>query len=153
MTLRIIKIRILKIVSNIMLRRACKISKNFAMKEKMFYWSPRVLAILAILFLMLFSLDCFEAGQGLGRQLTCFLMHNIPAYIVIAVLVISWKWEFPGGLLFIAAAIGGSIFFHGFSGNWGVNIIMAPFLITGILFILHFYIYGRQVTAEGSEHM
>lgn len=114
------------------------------MKEKMLIWSPRILAILAILFLMLFSFDCFEAGQGFRRQMTCFFMHNIPAYVIIAILVISWKWELLGGILFVAAAITGSIIFNGFDGNYGVNIIMAPFVIAGVLFMIHHYLYPRN---------
>jgi len=90
------------------------------MKEKMLIWSPRILAILAILFLMLFSFDCFEAGQGFRRQMTCFFM------------------------LFVAAAITGSIIFNGFDGNYGVNIIMAPFVIAGVLFMIHHYLYPRN---------
>lgn len=46
-------------------------------KEKVLYWSPRILAILAILFIMMFSLDCFEGKWNLGEQLTCLFMHNI----------------------------------------------------------------------------
>ena len=114
------------------------------MKEKLLLWSPRVLAILAILFLMLFSLDCFEAGQGLRNQLTCFIMHNIPAFIILLILLVSWKWEMIGGMLFIAAAVAGSIFFNGFGGNWGVNIVMAPFVLSGILFMVHHSVHKRQ---------
>ena len=121
------------------------------MKEKLLLWSPRILAILAILFLMLFSLDCFEAGQGIRAQLTCFVMHNIPAFIVIAILVVSWRWELIGGLLFVAAALAGSIVFNGFRGNYGVNIIMAPFLVTGVLFMIHFYKFHRNKASTGQD--
>lgn len=106
-------------------------------KERLLYWSPRILGILAILFLMLFSLDCFGEESALKRQLLCFVVHNIPAFIIIGILIISWKWEWIGGILFLAAALAGSIFFNGLEGNWGVLIIMAPFAITGALLILH----------------
>lgn len=119
------------------------------MKQKTLLWIPRILAILAILFMMLFSLDCFEGGQGLGNQLKCFGMHNIPAFIVAVILVISWKWRLIGGMLFMAAAVAGSIFFNGFGGNWGVNIIMAPFLLAGILFMIHFFKYDRKKETTG----
>lgn len=114
------------------------------MKEKILLWTPRILAVLAILFLMLFSMDCFEEGQGIKEQLICFFMHNIPAFIIVAILIVAWKWEQIGGMLFIVAAFAGSIFFNGFRGNWGVNIIMAPFLISGILFLIHFFKYNRN---------
>jgi hypothetical protein len=112
------------------------------MQNKLFCWTPRILAIFAILFMMMFSLDCFEMGGT--DVLICLFMHNIPAFIVIAVLVIAWKWELIGGVLFVLAAFAGGIFFHGFTGNWGALIIMMPFLITGILFLLHYYLYLRR---------
>jgi hypothetical protein len=105
--------------------------------RRFFYWSPRILGILAIAFMTLFSLDCFEEGNLLGDQLLCFLMHNIPSLIILGILLIAWKWERIGGILFLAAALSGMIFFNVFNGNWGAMIIMTPFVITGILFILH----------------
>ena len=118
------------------------------MKEKLLFWTPRVLAILAILFLMLFSLDCFEPGQGIRNQLICFLMHNIPAFIIIVILAVSWKWEMLGGVLLIGAALAGSLVFNGFSGNWGVNIVMAPFVVAGGLFLVHYHWYVKKVNGN-----
>lgn len=116
------------------------------MKNKILYWLPRVLAIAAILFMMVFSLDCFE-NQGFKDVLTCFIMHNIPAFIIIIVLVIAWKWEFIGGILFLAVFLGGSIYFRGFSTNPAVFVVMTPFLVTGVLFIWH-YVAQKPI----SEH-
>jgi len=115
------------------------------MRNKILYWTPRVLAILAILFMMMFSLDCLDAG---GKDaLICLLMHNIPAFITIAVLVIAWKWELIGGILFIAASFIGAIYFNGFGGNWGVLPLMAPFLIAGALFIIDYFLTTTKVKA------
>ena len=72
-------------------------------------------------------------------------MHNIPALIILGVLIVAWKWELIGGILFIAASIAGMIFFNVFSGNWGAAIIMTPFLITGVLFILFYAKYHKVV--------
>jgi hypothetical protein len=112
------------------------------MLNKVFYWAPRILAILAILFMMMFSLDCFENGGT--DALMCLLMHNIPAFIIIVILVIAWKWEMIGGILFVIAFFAGSIFFHAFGKNWGALIIMLPFLLTGILFMMHYFLYLRK---------
>ena len=111
------------------------------MKNKLLYWTPRILAILAILFMMMFSLDCFEMGGT--DALICLVMHNIPAFIIIAALVIAWKWELAGGILFVIVSFAGAIYFNGFGGNWGVLPIMIPFLLTGILFILYYFYYLR----------
>ena len=115
------------------------------MKKRILCWSPRIIAILAILFLMMFSLDCFEMG---GRDaLICLVMHNIPAFITIAILVIAWKWELIGGILFITASFIGAIYFNGFGGNWGVLPLMAPFLIAGALFIIDYFLTTTNVKA------
>jgi hypothetical protein len=120
-----------------------KKSKN--MKKGFLYWVPRVLGILAILFMMMFSLDCFEGDGKLGEKLLCLLMHNIPVLIILGILIAAWKWELIGGILFIAASIAGMIFFNVFNGNWGALIIMTPFVVTGILFILHHERYKKSV--------
>lgn len=109
------------------------------MKRKILYWASRTLAILAILFMMMFSLDCFDSKWEMKDQLVCLLMHNIPAFIILLVLAIAWRWELAGGILFLLASLVGIIYFRGLSGNSGVLIIMLPFTITGVLFILlHF---------------
>lgn len=107
------------------------------MKQSILFWTPRMLAILAILFMMMFSLDCFDCTSNVKEQLICFAMHNIPAFVVFLILLIAWKWELAGGTLFMLAAVAGSIYFRAFSGNPGVLIILLPFVITGILFIVH----------------
>ena len=113
------------------------------MKEKTLYWVPRILTILAIMFTILFSFDVFGGDEPLLRKLMGFLMHNIPALILTVVLIIAWRWETIGGILFIISAITASIIFKGFSGNFGILIVMAPFFIVGILFILHNHIYNK----------
>lgn len=114
------------------------------MKNKVLTWTPRVIAMLAILFMMIFSLDCFESSYSMGERLTCFLMHNIPALIIVLILVIAWRWELAGGILFLLSALAGAIFFRGFSGNPGSLIVMAPFAVAGLLFILSSRIAGKE---------
>jgi len=113
------------------------------MKMKILYWSPRILAIVAILFMMMFSLDCFEE-EVTKDILICLLMHNLPAFIIIGILVVAWKWEMIGGILFLVAFLAGCFFFKVFSGNWGAMIIMLPFAITGALFLFHHNLYLRE---------
>ena len=104
---------------------------------KILYWFPRILAILAILFMMMFSLDAFGGEQSFGRQLTGFLIHNIPAIILILALVIAWKYEIIGGTIFILIFFVLGIFFKSFTDNTGSLILLIPFFLTGSLFIMH----------------
>lgn len=62
---------------------------------KVLYWSPRVLAILAILFVSLFALDAFHPGKPLTQQLADFLIHLIPSFVLLTVLLLAWKRELP----------------------------------------------------------
>ncbi len=110
------------------------------MTNKILYWSPRILGILAVLFMMIFSLDCFGEYNSIGKQLTCFFMHNIPAFICIATIIIAWKWELIGGIIFVAFFIAAGIFFDSFTDNPASLIVIAPFLVTGVLFFVHHWI-------------
>ena len=107
------------------------------MKSKTLYWIPRIFSILSILFMMMFSLDVFGGDEPLIRQLHGFLKHNIPAFILIIALIIAWRYEIAGGAIFILLFIALGIFWRSFSGNWGSLILIAPYFIVGILFILH----------------
>ena len=72
---------------------------------KFIYWAPRILSIIFILFLALFSLDVFEGNYGFWETIAGLFMHNIPAMILLIVLIISWKREIVGGIGFILAGI------------------------------------------------
>jgi hypothetical protein len=109
------------------------------MMQKIVYWGPRLLGIGAILFMMIFSLDCFDEGNSIGNVLICFLMHNIPAFICLAALIVAWKWELVGGIFFVLIFIAGTIFFKSFTGNLWSLLVISPLLLTGILFIVYHY--------------
>lgn len=114
------------------------------MKEKVLYWVPRIFTIIAILFMLMFSFDSFEGESPLSDKLLGFLINNVPVLILFVVLIIAWKNELAGGLLFIAAFIAGAIFFKSFTGNPASLVVIVPFLITGIMFIIYHLLYGKK---------
>ena len=115
---------------------------------RVIHWVPRILCILAILFISMFALDSFTPGLTIWQQLGAFLIHLIPSFILVALLVVAWKWEYIGGIIFIVIGLGFSpiIFIHNYKMNHSVwmslGIILAitiPFVVVGILFIVsHF---------------
>jgi len=111
---------------------------------KALFWAARILCILAILFISLFTLDSFASDQTFWQNTAAFLMHLIPSFVLLAILIIAWKWELIGGVIFILAFIAGTIFFNSFSGNWGSLIVISPFLITGILFIADYRVNKKK---------
>jgi hypothetical protein len=73
--------------------------------NKFIFWTPRILAIIFLLFLALFSLDVFGNGLSFWQTVVAFLMHNIPVFVLLIVLLISWKHEIVGGIAFILAGL------------------------------------------------
>ena len=121
--------------------------------EDWFHWIPRALCILAILFVSMFALDSFAPGLTVWEQIGAFLMHLIPTYILIAILVVAWKWEKIGGIILMVVGLGfsPSIFllnYHRSGSIWIalgiVLVINLPFVLTGALFVLGHYLRKRS---------
>ena len=122
-------------------------------KIKIVHWIPRILCILAILFLEMFALDSFDSRYTLGQQLLAFLMHSIPAIVLIAILILSWKKELIGGIIFILLGVGfsPSIFLHNYAMNHSIWISLSiilmlnfPFILTGALFIYSNFLKKKE---------
>lgn len=114
-------------------------------KLKLIQWTPRVICILTILFISIFALDAFDAEKTIVQNIVDFLIHLIPSFVLALFLIIAWKREFIGGLLFILVGFIFSpfIFTHNYNMNQSVwmslfiiLITTMPFLIAGILFIV-----------------
>lgn len=114
-----------------------------------FFWIPRVLCIMAILFVSMFALDAFAPGLTFMEQVRDFLIHLIPTYILIVALLIAWKWEKLGGIILMAIGLWLSPFV--FQMNWHrtdsiwvamvvVLMINIPFIAVGALFIISHYL-------------
>ena len=113
--------------------------------NKFIYWTPRILSIIFICFLALFSLDVISPELSFWQIVIGLFMHNIPVFILLAVLLISWKHEIVGGVVFILA---GALYvvmilmnilrnsFEWYMVSWILTIAGPAFLI-GILFIVN----------------
>ena len=113
--------------------------------SKFVYWTPRILSILFILFLAMFSLDIFEGNYGFWGTIVGLFMHNIPVMILLIILVISWKHELVGAIAFILAGLVYIISmlmtalrnpFEWYLLSWSL-IIAGPAFFIGILWILN----------------
>ena len=72
---------------------------------KWLFWTPRILTILFLLFLAIFSLDIFDLCNNFSSCALGLLMHNIPVFILIIILWISWKHELVGAIAFALAGL------------------------------------------------
>jgi len=121
--------------------------------SKFLYWTPRILSILFIVFLALFSLDVFEGNYGFWGTIVGLFMHNIPALILLVVLLISWKHEIVGGIGFILAGFLYSVFilmnilrtgFQWYYVAWAVQISGIAFFV-GIMFLVGWFKKIRRI--------
>lgn len=113
---------------------------------KLLHWLPRIICMIAILFVSLFAADSFAPGLTIWQQLGAFFMHLIPSFILIAFLIVAWKWELVGGIILATTGIVMSPFIytlnHGrnqFSVGQSLGVVLMitfPFIIVGILFII-----------------
>lgn len=122
---------------------------------KIFHWLPRIICILAILFISMFAADSFAPGLTIWQQLGAFFIHLIPSFILVALLILAWKWEKIGGIIFILLGLGLSpvIFQHNYDMNQSVGmslgIILAitfPFVLVGILFMVSNFIKKKNLS-------
>lgn len=80
-------------------------------KITIFYWLPRILGIVFILFLAIFALDVFIPGKTIPYYIVALFMHLIPNFVLAGMLFIAWKNEQIGGFLFLLAALFFTFFF------------------------------------------
>ena len=112
--------------------------------SRFIYWTPRILAIVFIVFLTLMSLDVISPELSLWQIITGLLIHNIPTLVMIIVLIVSWRHEIVGaiafllaGLLYIIMTTQAEIAWY-LALSWSI-IIAGPAFLIGILFLINWF--------------
>lgn len=111
---------------------------------------PWILGFLFVLFLMVFSLDVIEPGVTPWQIFSGLIIHNIPVFILIIILIISRRYEIVGGITFVLLGI----FFIAINviGNiydpWYISLLISlivavPSFLIGILFMRKWRIKKR----------
>lgn len=111
--------------------------------NRFLFWAPRVFLILFALFLAVFSLDVFGNNYTLWETAIALFMHNIPSIILLVILLISWKHDLVGSIIFIilgvACVVGVIIAIFNLTEADRFNPILiigsVVFLLIGILFL------------------
>jgi len=106
--------------------------------------APRAVGILAILYLSMFALDVFQPGEPWLSILIALAIHLIPSAVLVVVLVIAWRAELVGGIMFVVVSL---VPFALLRNPFWVNLLLAaPFTLTGVLFIAEYWMRGRSPT-------
>lgn len=102
---------------------------------RLLYWLPRILSIVLACFISVFALDVFAEHLSFLQTILALTMHLIPTFIMIAAIVIAWRWEWVGAAVFGAL---GAIYIaqtlprH--HPDW-ILIIAGPALLVAALFL------------------
>lgn len=122
--------------------------------NKFIYWTPRILSIILVLFLTIFSWDVFDENLGFWQTIFGLLIHNLPAIMLAVIIWISWKYEVVGGIAFILASIAHMVFsvLRVDHEPWYISsafslIIDGPAFFIGILFLIGWFKKTKKVAA------
>lgn len=69
------------------------------------HWLPRIICMLGILFISKYAIDSMESYLTLWQQILTFMVHLVPCVLLAALLVIAWRWELAGGILFMVIGL------------------------------------------------
>ena len=117
------------------------------MSGKFLHWTPRLLGILLILFISMFALDIFSEGFTGWQIIIGLIMHLIPSFILLAALLVAWRWPGVGGLVFLGAVVF-FVFRYGGPANWRDTVFFtAPMLVIAVLFLLDWGVRRSQKPA------
>jgi hypothetical protein len=111
------------------------------------YWSPRLLGLFAVGVLMLLASDAHQAGMDAAAARSAYLVHLIPAGIVLCVLLVAWRWELFGAVAFTLL---GLLYFAATRGRFSLGAyltISGTFILTGLLFLADWN-QGRRHSAQ-----
>ena len=99
--------------------------------EMLLLWTPRAAAAAMALFLSLFALDAFN-GTSLIDAIPRLLVHLGPAFLVLALLAVAWRFPLAAATGFLLLAIGCAVMVH-WRADW-IAIISGPLAVLAILF-------------------
>ena len=115
--------------------------------KRFLLWAPRILGILFAVLVTMFAFDVFGQGYGLWRTIAAFLVHLIPTYIVIIALIVAWRWEWVGAVVFFALAVFSVVWSRGRFGFVAYLRISGHMVLIGVLFLLS-WIYRAQLRKQ-----
>src|SRR5579864_60800 len=102
---------------------------------RLLYWAPRVLGIGFAVFISLFALDVFVEGYTFRQTVVALTMHLIPTAIVVVGLLLAWRWEWVGAVVFAGAGI--LYMISAWNHPDWILLISGPLFVVGALFLVN----------------
>ena len=103
--------------------------------RRIVFWLPRVVGIAFALFVSLFALDVFSEQSGFWNTTLALMMHLIPSALVVAALVLAWRWEWIGAVLFAFLGVSYTLTARDHP-DW-ILLISGPLFLIALLFLMN----------------
>ena len=112
-------------------------------RDRLLFWTPRAVTLFFAAFLALFALDATGHGLGLWHSVAVVGIHLVPAAVVLAVLVVAWRWEAVGAGIYFGLAIG-YLLMAGRRVHWSATVMISGSLaVIGALFLITAHLRRR----------
>ena len=103
-------------------------------------WAPRVIALMIIVFVLLFAFNGFVPRYLAGEEVVPLVIGILPAVVLFLALVLAWFFRLAGGITWIILGMAMIIFFHTYRDELSFHTLSSPVVAVGVLFVLsHFY--------------
>jgi len=110
---------------------------------RLLLWVPRVLGVLVSVFIGMFALDAFSGGKPFLQALPDFMIHLVPAVILLALVSASFRRPWIGAAAFTGLAILYAVTMSRGRLDWMLT-ISGPLLLVGALFLWSWLQRGRM---------
>lgn len=104
-------------------------------KNMILIWAPRVLLMIMILLFAILSLDVFSMEGPTINKIGGYLIQLIPAFCMVAILVVSWKRPLLGGWICLILSIIFTVFFKTYESIVTFLLITGTTAGCGVLFM------------------
>lgn len=111
--------------------------------------AARIAGLLFALFISIFALDVFEEELGFWKTIAALGIHLIPSFFILLVILISWKYEWLGALVFFL--LGVMYIFTRQADPIAYVLIAGPMILIGILFAWSWYQQRKSGTTFESN--
>jgi hypothetical protein len=111
--------------------------------ERVLHWTPRFLGLLFAAFISVFALDAFGPGHTFWQVIGDLATHAIPTAVVLAVLAISWRWAWAGGVMYLSLGAWYLTTTRGRFPGATYVVIAGPLFLLGLLFEIDWWHASR----------
>ena len=117
--------------------------------SKIIYWVPMVLSIIFVLFLSMLAFDVFGEYSG-WMVVLAFLIHMIPSFVLLALVILAWKYDLVGAIAFFGFAVW-YVAMMGFGYYWTMYAgIAGPAIVVGAFFLLSWFQKRAQLKNQNT---